>query len=212
MFKGILFDIDGTLASTNELIFSSFNYITKKYMNKTLTNEEVIALFGPTEDQILQEWFPDKYEEVKKDYYEFYRKNHTNAKIYPGLIELLDFLKSKNIILGIYTGKGRTAAVITLEEIKAKNYFEMIITGNDLVKRKSSGEGLLLFMEKFHLSNDEILMIGDSPADVKAARAVNVKIASVLWDSYSKDLVLTLGSDYYFHSVDELRKFILENI
>ena len=212
MFKGILFDIDGTLASTNELIFSSFNYITKKYMNKTLTNEEVIALFGPTEDQILQEWFPDKYEEVKKDYYEFYRKNHTNAKIYPGLKGLLDFLKSKNIILGIYTGKGRTAAVITLEEIKAKNYFEMIITGNDLVKRKSSGEGLLLFMEKFHLSNDEILMIGDSPADVKAARAVNVKIASVLWDSYSKDLVLTLGSDYYFHSVDELRKFILENI
>lgn len=212
MFKGILFDIDGTLASTNELIFSSFNYITKKYLNKSLTDEEVIALFGPTEDQILKIWFPDSYEAVKKDYYDFYRKNHTSAIIYPGLKELLDFLKSKKIILGIYTGKGRTAAVITLEEIKVKDYFAMIITGDDLVNRKSSGEGLFQFMEKFHLSNNEILMIGDSPADVKAARAAKVKIASVLWDSYSKDLVLTLGSDYYFHSVEELRKFILKKI
>ncbi len=212
MFKGILFDIDGTLASTNELIFSSFNYITKKYLNKSLTDEEVIALFGPTEDQILKDWFSDNYEEVKKDYYDFYRKNHAAAKIYPGLKELLNFLKLRNIILGIYTGKGRTAAVITLEEIKAKEYFEMIITGDDLVNRKSSGEGILLFMEKFHLTKEEILMIGDSPADVKAARATGVKMASVLWDSYAKDLVLTLNSDYYFHSVDELEKFILESV
>jgi HAD superfamily hydrolase (TIGR01549 family) len=212
MFKGILFDIDGTLTSTNELIFSSFNYITKKYLNKTLTNEEIIGLFGPTEDEILQEWFNDNYEEIKKDYYDFYLKNHQLADLYPGIKDLLDFIKSKRVYLGVYTGKGKRAAVITLKEYSIYDYFDMIITGDDLQKRKSSGEGILNFMNRFSLAKENILMIGDSPADVKAAKAAGVRAASVLWDSYSKEKVLTLQSDYYFYSVEELKDFIEASI
>lgn len=52
-FKGIIFDIDGTLTSTNELIFNSFNHIFHKYFNKLLTHDEIISLFGPTEDEII---------------------------------------------------------------------------------------------------------------------------------------------------------------
>jgi len=59
-YDGVIFDIDGTLTSTNELIFSTFNHITKKYLNKSLTNEEVVSLFGPTEDKIIEDWFGDK--------------------------------------------------------------------------------------------------------------------------------------------------------
>jgi len=51
-FEGIIFDIDGTLTSTNELIFASFNHVATKYLNKKLTNEEIISLFGPPEDTI----------------------------------------------------------------------------------------------------------------------------------------------------------------
>ena len=55
-------------------------------------------------------------------------------------------------------------------------------------------------------------MIGDAPSDIKAAKAAGVKIASVLWDSYSKEKVLTLKSDYFFHSVSELSEFIKNSI
>jgi len=55
-FEGIIFDIDGTLTSTNELIFASFNHVASKYLNKKLTNEEIISLFGPPEDTILKGW------------------------------------------------------------------------------------------------------------------------------------------------------------
>ena len=79
-------------------------------------------------------------------------------------------------------------------------------------EHKPSAEGINLFLEQFSLKKDEVLMVGDSPADVKAAHAAGVKVASVLWDSYSKEKVLQLKSDYVFHSVEELRMFLEENI
>ena len=106
-FTGIIFDIDGTLTSSNQLIFASFNHIAGKYLGKHFTDHEITQLFGPTEDVILKQLCPDNYEEVRKDYYDYYRENHSMADLYPGIIDVLDFLKHKNILLSIYTGKGK---------------------------------------------------------------------------------------------------------
>ena len=75
-FEGFIFDIDGTLTSTNELIFKSFNHIAIEYLDRTFTDEEIIALFGPTEDVILQEWCGKNFENAKKDYYKYYKSHH----------------------------------------------------------------------------------------------------------------------------------------
>lgn len=207
-FKGLIFDIDGTLTSTNELIFASFNHITKKYLGKIYTPEEIVCLFGPTEDQILQEMCGEKFEDAKKDYYEYYSQNHQMANLYPGIKELLSELKQRKILLSIYTGKGRKAAAITLRKLEIHEYFDLIITGDDVAEHKPSAEGINKFIEQFNLQKKEVLMIGDSPADVKAAKAAGVRIASVLWDSYAKEKVLKLNSDFIFHSVNELKSFL----
>jgi HAD superfamily hydrolase (TIGR01549 family) len=208
-FKGIIFDIDGTLTSTNELIFASFNHITEKYMNKTMTPKEIIGLFGPTEDQIIEGWFNDIHQEVKDDYYSYYSDNLLDsADLYPGIRELLILLRSKNVKLSIYTGKGRSAALITLEKLNIVHLFDMIVTGSDVKDHKPSPEGINVFLEKFNLSPDEVLMIGDAPADIIASREAGVKVASVVWDSYAKDEVLGLGSDYLFESVADLHNFL----
>ena len=211
MLKGIIFDIDGTLTSTNQLIFDSFNHIAKKYLNRTFTDSEIIGMFGPTEDVIIKEWCGDKFEEARKEYYNYYRSHHHIAKLYPGIKEILDYLKRKNILLSIFTGKGRKASIITLEELGIKNYFDIIVTGDDVANHKPSPEGIMKFINKYNLKKDEVLMIGDSVADVGAAKKAGIKIASALWDSYAAEKVKGLGSDYYFSSVDELRKFLIKN-
>ncbi len=66
LFDGFIFDIDGTLTSTNQLIFDSFNFIAKKYLDKTFTDEEIISMFGPPEDDILKELCGENYECSKK--------------------------------------------------------------------------------------------------------------------------------------------------
>lgn len=211
-YQGIIFDIDGTLTSTFDLIFASFNYVMNKYLNRNYTNEEIIGLFGPTEDQILDELCGENGEKAKDDYYKFYSENHHMADLYPGIKELLEFIKSKNVYLSIYTGKGRKAAVITLKKLDIFNYFDLIISGDEVKEHKPSPEGIELFINKFNLQKEKVLMIGDAPTDVKAAGAAGVEIASVLWDSYSKEQVLKLKSDYFFHSVQELTEFIKNNI
>ncbi len=210
-FKGIIFDIDGTLTSTNELIFASFNHVTEKYLGRNFTPDEIVRLFGPTEDQILQGMCGVNFEIAKKEYYDFYDNNHHMADLYPGIKDLLLELKRKNILLSIYTGKGRKAAIITLKKLEVYDYFNMIITGDDVIEHKPSAEGITKFLEHFSLMKDEVLMVGDSPVDIKAAKSAGVQIASVVWDSYAKEKVLQLKSDFVFHSVEELKIFLKKN-
>ncbi|HED05321.1 MAG TPA: HAD family hydrolase [Ignavibacteria bacterium] len=211
-FDGIIFDIDGTLSSTYQLIYESFRHISKKYLNKTFTDAEIRNLFGPTEDVVLKQWNEDKFDEIKDDYYNFYSENHNMAALYPGIIDILNYIKSKKTLLSIYTGKGRAAATITLKKLDIYDYFDMIITGDDVSEYKPSAEGILKFITEYRLNKERVLMIGDSPSDVKAAHSGGVKIASALWDSYAMEEVLNLKSDYIFYEVQELEKFIKMNV
>jgi len=121
-------------------------------------------------------------------------------------------LKKKHITLSIFTGKGRQASLITLEELGIKDYFNMIVTGDDVNNHKPSSEGITTFINSYDLDKDRVLMIGDSPSDVKASKEAGVKIASALWDSYAAEKVKGLGSDYYFNTVQELKEFLIKNI
>lgn len=209
-FKGIIFDVDGTLTFTNQLIFDSFNHITKKYLGKEYSDDEIIALFGPTEDMILKEMCKDDYENARKDYYDYYKSNHDIAQLYMGIKELIIDIHKAEILLSIFTGKGRTSALITLEETGLTDYFDMIVSGDDVENHKPSPEGIMKFLDKHSLKPNEVLMIGDSPSDIIAAKECGVDIASVIWDSYAEEEVKNLNSKNIFHTVEELRDYIFK--
>lgn len=86
----------------------------------------------------------------------------------------------------------------------------MIVSGDDVENHKPSPEGILMFLNKHNLNPEEVLMIGDAPSDIIAARQCGVEIASVVWDSYAEDEVKKLNSTTVFHSVAELRDFIFK--
>jgi phosphoglycolate phosphatase-like HAD superfamily hydrolase len=171
-----------------------------------------MKLFGPPEDVILKEWTGDNYDSARKDYYDFYTNNHHMANLFPGIKEVLSFIKSKKVLLGIFTGKGREAATITLKKLEIYDYFDMIITGDDVINHKPSPEGINNFIKVYKLDKNRVLMTGDAPGDFTAARSAGVKIASVLWDPYVKEEVKNLSSDFLFYTVDEFKKFIFQNI
>ncbi|MBN2571345.1 MAG: HAD-IA family hydrolase [Ignavibacteriales bacterium] len=214
MFDGFIFDLDGTLASTNKIIFASFNFVIKKYLGKEYTDEEIISLFGPTEDTILKKFTGNQYPQARKDYYHFYEMHHDKMVTqYPQLIKIIKKIKNQNIPLGIFTGKGKESTNITLKKINAYKYFDLIITGDDVAEHKPHPEGINKFIEKFGIKNERVLMIGDAPTDIKAAKSANVKIASVLWDSYSRSLILNENNfDYVFHTIAEFKNFINEQL
>lgn len=212
-FDGIIFDIDGTLAATNELIFASFNHVAEKYLNKRFTNEEIVSQFGPPEDVILKKWMHENFDSARHDYYHFYQTQHdAMASIFPGLTEAITSIKKHNIKLGIFTGKGKDSSVITLRAIDVYDFFDLIITGDDVKEHKPSPEGIHKFMETYNLNNERVLMIGDSIFDINAAKGAGIKSALVLWDDFSRLKYGHLQADFIFNSVDEFRKFIHNNI
>ena len=202
----IIFDLDGTLTQTNDLIYATFNHVAGKYVGKTFTPKEITAMFGPPEEVAIENLVgKDRIDEAMDEFYEFYKTHHsTMASAYQGIPELLGRLKLYGIMLAVFTGKAKRSALITLEQLRIKDYFELIVTGNDVVNHKPSAEGIRKVMETFKLQQDEVLMVGDAVADVKASREAGVSIAAAVWDSYGKDRVMKMDVDYLFHSVREL--------
>lgn len=212
-FDGFIFDIDATLTSTNNLILATFNHVANKYLNRTFTYEEISDMFGPTEDGILNDLMGQDFEAARKDYFKFYIARHNEmADIFPGIKEILQTIKSAGLPLAVYTGKGRESSLITLDKIGVLSYFDLIVTDDDVKEPKPSPEGIDMFVIKFNLVRERVLMIGDSPADIKAARNAGIKNAEVLWDDYAKLRKHNFISDYIFHTVSEFAEFIKSNI
>lgn len=204
-YKLFIFDIDGTLTSTNRLIFDSFNHIYDKYFGKTLTPKEVIALFGPTEEEIINELFGENAEEAIVEYFNYYEKNHGIAALHEGIAPLLDFLSEQGALVAAFTGKGRRSAEITLKKLGIFSMIGILVSGDDVTRKKPSGEGIMKILQFYNLKPEDAIMIGDSTADIKAAREAGVAVASVLWDCYSIDAVKGMNGNMLFNTVDELR-------
>jgi pyrophosphatase PpaX len=217
--KCAIFDLDGTIAQTNELIFETFNYISKKYTGKTFTPQEIAnEFFGPPEEggikKLLELYGNDKtkIEELVKvatqEFYSYYEANHHKAKEYKGIRNLLLFLKYAGLKLAIFTGKGRITTSITLRKLDLEKFFDIVVTGDDVKQHKPSGEGIKKILEILNLSPDEAILIGDATSDVKAGREANVKVISALWDSLTKEKVLEMKPDIIVHSIDELKEVL----
>lgn len=203
--KCIIFDMDGTLTKTNQLIFDSFNHIAAKYEGRSYTDEEITAMFGPPEEGALAEIVGEaKLERAMQEYLKYYRAHHKDlAQLYPGILDVLKYLKRRGIHLAVFTGKGICTTTITMQSFGLMPYFEFVVTGNDVENYKPSAEGVLKIMKYFSVRKDEVLMVGDSVGDVKASLEAGIRIAAVLWDSYAKKKVLRMRTDFVFHNVDE---------
>lgn len=206
----IIFDMDGTLTQTNQLIYDSFNHIAEKYINKRLTPNEIAAFFGPPEKEAVENMIGTLHiDDAMKEYYHFYQERHNDlASLYPGIKELLTFVKEQGIVVGLFTGKGRRTTEITLQEFGIGHYFDIVMTGDDVDHFKPSGDGIRKIMDRYSLRPDEVLMVGDAVADIRASRESGVRIAAVVWDSYGKETVMQTATDYLFHSVQEFRSWV----
>jgi HAD superfamily hydrolase (TIGR01509 family) len=209
-FSCVIFDLDGTISQTNELIFATFNHVIGKYLGKTFTTQEIVATFGPPEEIAIERLVgSERIAPAMTDFYRFYEEHHdAMATAHAGIPELLRLLKSRGVYISLFTGKGRRTTLITLEKFGILQYFDLVVTGSDVVRHKPSGEGIQKALDASGVAPAAALMVGDAVADIKAARETGVAIASVLWDSYGKGDVLSMGVEDVFHSVGEFTRWL----
>jgi len=210
--KAILFDFDGTLADTLPVCFYSFQKIFSKFDNRVISNEEIIAMFGPSEVGIIQNNLQnkDRLNEAIEDYYYFYESEHSNlVRANQEVIDLLSRLQQEGILIGIVTGKARRSYEISVNQLFTRRMFNVSITGDDVVDPKPHPEGIIKAMNFLDCSPQETLFVGDSNADIEAGTRANVKTVGVNWLDNSHGSKFLIRPDYEFLRIsDFIREFL----
>lgn len=202
----VVFDLDGTLTQTNPLIFASFNHVAQRFLGKTFCEEEIIALFGPPEEGALIHLLGERTgAEAMDELCAFYRAHHRElARLHEGVTDVLALLQERGISIALFTGKGHRTTRITLEAFNLTHFFDIVVTGNDVVQHKPAPEGIERIIRHCGARPEEVLMVGDSLADASASRSAGVSFAAALWDAYDRARVLAAQPDVVFHSVQEM--------
>jgi len=201
--KCVIFDLDGTLVRTNELIFASFNHLMERHLGRRMEPAEIVSLFGPPEEGAIEKVFgPDRTPALMEELLQFYAAQHSElADLHGGIEEMLRFLKERKIRLALFTGKGKWTTDITLRAFKLEAYFDLVVTGNDVERHKPHPEGIRQALERFGIQPSQALMVGDSVSDAKAGHAAGVRVASVLWDAFDPENVRAVNASCTFESV-----------
>lgn len=207
--KALLFDLDGTLANTLPLCITAFRRAIEPLANRTFTDQEIIATFGPSEEGTIQALIPDFYAEGLANYISNYKQLHAMCPTpFDGIVSLLKDCKNLGIHLGLVTGKGPQSTVISLDYLKLNSYFEFVETGWIHGPRKVAGITAILSQWP-DVPKEQAWYVGDAPSDIIASRQAGVPVISAAWATTTNvEELAALGPNQLFTSIGELGKWV----
>lgn len=211
MIETVLFDLDGTIIDTNELIISSFLHVFEAQTPGPLTREQIIPHMGTTLEQQLQA-FSGGVEDVSpliKAYRSFNTLHHDEmVRPFPHVNEVVERLHRHGLSLGIVTTKIRPSTMMTLEKYDLERFMSAIVTVNDVEHPKPHPEPVLTAIERLGANPATTLMIGDSPVDIQSAKAAGVKAAAVAWSLKGEQKLMEYGPDYVLKDMKDLYEIV----
>jgi len=212
--RAIIFDFDGTLANTLPICYYAFQSVFREFDHKELSSKEIKAMFGPSEVGIIREnLIHENIEAAIQLFYSEYSVKHTDlVKPNHEINNLLKELKESGIKLGIFTGKVRRSLDISLKALQMDGIFDVIITGDDVVKPKPDPEGLAKALTFLNVDKSEALFIGDSDADIYAGLSAEVCTVGVQWLPDYQTVEFSHSPNYIIRSVNEFMNIIKEGV
>lgn len=204
MIKTVLFDFDGTLIDTNDLIYHSFDYTFKKF-GYSFTEEEILQFNGPPLRETFSKINPELAEEMIETYREHNAAHHAEyVKLFPNVKETLDILQEKGYDLGVVTAKMREGVEQGMEITGIGSYFDTIITIDDVTNPKPHPEPVLKALEKLNAVPDTAIMIGDNYHDIIAGNKAGTKTAGVSWSVKGKEYLKQFNPTYMLEDMTDL--------
>ncbi len=204
-FKGILFDLDGTLIDTSNLIIRSFQHTFTRHYGRPLTAAEVYAFFGKPLKAAMEHYGPDKVDELINTYREFNLAHHDQLTTgFAGVPETIRKIYNAGILMAIVTSKSRGTALRGLRLFHMDQCFAAVIGHEECRKHKPDPEPVYKALAAIKLAPADCLMVGDSPFDLASARAAGVKTAAVRWTQIAWDNLLAEQPDYILNTIEDL--------
>ena len=209
----ILFDLDGTLIDTNEIIIRSFISSFKRHFpDLLLSREKIITFIGPTLYETYSCYTSDPFliEEMIASYREFYVAYEIgNFEIYPHVEEVVKELYALKYNLGIVTSKFKIAAWPSFSFYGLEKYFSVFISLDDVIKPKPDKEPIITALSRFP-SYSKAIMIGDNQGDIIAGKNAGIYSAGVEWCLKGKDYLMEVNPDFMLQDMKDIYRVIKE--
>lgn len=212
-FKGLLFDFDGTLLDTNELIIQTFLYVLDAEFPGEFTRDDMLPFIGPTLIESFSSIDAEKAEDWILKYRVWNEEHHDElAKEFDGVRETLELLYEKGIRLAIVSTKRREPLLKGLRLLGVEHLFEVIVSIDEVTHAKPDPEPILLALNKMNLNKDEVIMIGDNSHDIEGGKNAGVKTAGVAWSAKGEEFLMGFNPDYMLHHITDLLAIIEEPV
>lgn len=188
MIKTILFDVDGTIVDTQEVVLSTFKEVIKEYLNENVDiNELAFALGIPGKDAI-KHFTNNKVliNKMAKSWSEKANNRVDEYTLFNNIFEAIKSLSQKNITLGVVTSKTKQEYVNEVSHFGLDDYFNIIVTASDTKNHKPNPEPLNFAIKKLNIDHTETLYVGDTKYDMLTANAAKVKFALANWGAHEE--------------------------
>ena len=192
VMEAIIFDFDYTLGDTTNGIVQSARYALEQMGEEERSYEEIKKTIGLSLSETYKT-LTGNTDEVRADrFFDLFKEKADevmvdSAELYPGVKEMLVSLREQGYRIGIVTTKFAYRVRSIMKKFDAEDLFDVYIGVGDVTKVKPDPEGLLLAVEKLGVTVDDVLYVGDSYVDAKAAEAAGMKFAGVLTGTTTRE-------------------------
>ncbi|MGH3087073.1 MAG: HAD hydrolase-like protein [Rubrobacteraceae bacterium] len=213
MLSAALFDFDGTLVDTTELIHQSMRHATTEVLGRDMTREQLLANVGQPLPAQMKVFDPERADELLESYRTYNDANHEKfIESFPNVEKSLWRLRGAGIKIAVVTSKRRHSVGLALESFPALGeVVNRFVTMEDTTEHKPHPEPLLNGLELLGgVSTSEAAYVGDSPFDVEAAKAANLASVAVSWGAFTGEALRAAGPNHLVSDLDAAVDVLLE--
>jgi pyrophosphatase PpaX len=181
-FETVLFDLDGTVVDSGGIILASMRHATQEVLGRDYSDEELMqAVGGPGLEAQMSALAPDHVEQLVDVYRAHNEPLHDELEACAGMEDVLVRLHKEGRRLGVVTAKRRSTVELAFARVPLGHLFETIVGGDETERHKPDPEPLLLGAKRLGADPAASAYVGDSPFDVRAAKAAGMFAVAVTW-------------------------------
>lgn len=210
-WKGVLFDLDGTLIDTHDLILSSFRHATRTVLGRVIPDEVLMAKVGIPLDVQMQDFSedPEEWKVLSATYREYNHAAHDQmVKEFPGVVQMVADLARMGLRLGVVTSKRHALAMRGLKLFGMDEHMELLVGPDDCPAHKPDPLPVLTACEMMGLQPSECIYVGDSPFDIQAGNAAGCATVAVTWGMFPLEVLLEQNPTYVFGDPAQLTALV----
>ncbi|NJP37118.1 pyrophosphatase PpaX [Alkalicoccus luteus] len=205
----VLFDLDGTLINTIDLIVASFEHTLDRYFPGAYARDDIARFIGPPLSETFTRLNPDYAEEMIGVYRTFNHAHHDElVKGYEGVHETLEYLRREAYSLAVVTTKRSDTAMKGLKLMKMEQYFPVVIALDHVSNWKPDPEPLLKALGQLERRPEEAIMVGDSEHDILAGKNTGTRSAGVSWSIKGREHLERFEPDTMLDQMTDLISFM----